>query len=119
AAAATFLPVFYPQRTRFSAPQYLKLDKQVLASASGRYVHEVKSPFKNAAVLSDSYRSHLSQPLIASMTNPKVCFDLVESPSSFVKVRRHYYLAKQVVVERWQRSRSEQAQENNCGGRLW
>ncbi|MBA0560972.1 hypothetical protein Golob_017839 [Gossypium lobatum] len=52
------------------------------------------------------------------MTNPKVCFDLVESPSSFVKVRRHYYLAKQVVVERWQRSRSEQAQENNCGGRL-
>ncbi|MBA0686877.1 hypothetical protein Goari_014451 [Gossypium aridum] len=55
-AAATFLPVFYPQRTRFSAPQYLKLDKQVLASASGRYVHEVKSPFKNAAVLSDSYR---------------------------------------------------------------
>ncbi|MFQ6659123.1 hypothetical protein Gotur_028138 [Gossypium turneri] len=54
-AAATFLPVFYPQRTRFSAPQYLKLDKQVLASASGRYVHEVKSPFKNAAVLSDSY----------------------------------------------------------------
>ncbi|KAG4121503.1 hypothetical protein ERO13_D11G211900v2 [Gossypium hirsutum] len=60
-AAATFLPVFYPQRTRFSAPQYLKLDKQVLASASGRYVHEVKSPFKNAAVLSDSYSSEASE----------------------------------------------------------
>ncbi|KAB2004798.1 hypothetical protein ES319_D11G224800v1 [Gossypium barbadense] len=60
-AAATFLPVFYPQRTRFSAPQYLKLDKQVLASASVRYVHEVKSPFKNAAVLSDSYSSEASE----------------------------------------------------------
>ncbi|XP_012492026.1 branched-chain amino acid aminotransferase 2, chloroplastic isoform X1 [Gossypium raimondii] len=60
-AAATFLPVFYPQRTRFSAPQYLKLDKQVLPSASGRYVHEVKSPFKNAAVLSDSYSSEASE----------------------------------------------------------
>ncbi|KAA3474079.1 branched-chain-amino-acid aminotransferase 3, chloroplastic-like [Gossypium australe] len=56
AAATTFLPVFYPQRPLFSPPQYLKLDKQVLASASCRYVHEVKSPFKNAAVLSDSYR---------------------------------------------------------------
>ncbi|KAG8478467.1 hypothetical protein CXB51_028374 [Gossypium anomalum] len=60
-AAATFLPVFYPQRTRFSPPQYLKLDKQVLASASCRYVHEVKSPFENAAVLSDSYSSEASE----------------------------------------------------------
>ncbi|TYI01994.1 hypothetical protein ES332_A11G239300v1 [Gossypium tomentosum] len=60
-AATTFLSVFYPQRTRFSPPQYLKLDKQVLASASCRYAHEVKSPFKNAAVLSDSYSSEASE----------------------------------------------------------
>ncbi|KAH1082510.1 hypothetical protein J1N35_022271 [Gossypium stocksii] len=61
AATATFLPLSYPQRSRFSPPQYLKLDKQVLASASCRYVHEVKSPFKNAAVLSDSYSSEASE----------------------------------------------------------
>ncbi|PPS11089.1 hypothetical protein GOBAR_AA09553 [Gossypium barbadense] len=42
----------------------------------------------------------------------------MESPSSFVKVRRCYNLAKRVVAERWQRSRSGQAQENKCGGRL-
>lgn len=37
----------------------LQLDKQVLASVSCRYVHEVKSLFKSAAVLSDSYRCEL------------------------------------------------------------
>ena len=84
AAAATFLPLSSSQHTRFSPPQFLKvtslflpsfsssqfpylillfahafllqLQKQVLASASCRNVNETNSPFRNAAVLSDSYR---------------------------------------------------------------
>ncbi|XVF59205.1 hypothetical protein PTKIN_Ptkin07bG0256600 [Pterospermum kingtungense] len=55
AAAATFLPLSSSQRTRFSPPQFLKLQKQVLASASCRIVNETNSDFSTAAVLSDSY----------------------------------------------------------------
>ncbi|XWS33445.1 hypothetical protein CRYUN_Cryun22dG0083600 [Craigia yunnanensis] len=46
---------------RFSPPQFLKLQKQVLASASCRNVNETNSPFRSAAVLSDSYSTEASE----------------------------------------------------------
>lgn len=61
AAAATFLPLSSSQRTRFSPPQLLKLQKQVLASASGRNGNETTSAFRSAAVLSDSYSTEASE----------------------------------------------------------
>ncbi|XVE86951.1 hypothetical protein DITRI_Ditri18aG0076600 [Diplodiscus trichospermus] len=56
AATATFLPLSCSQSTRFCPPQFLKLEKQVFASASSSNVNEANSPFRSAAVLSDSYK---------------------------------------------------------------
>ncbi|XWS29665.1 hypothetical protein CRYUN_Cryun24cG0049300 [Craigia yunnanensis] len=61
AAATTFLPLSSSQYTRFSPPQFLKLQKQVLASSSCRNVIEANSPFRIAAVLSDSYSTETSE----------------------------------------------------------
>ncbi|XWS45088.1 hypothetical protein CRYUN_Cryun15aG0106700 [Craigia yunnanensis] len=60
-AAATFFPLPSSHRTRFSSLQFLKLQKQVLASASCRNVNETNSPFRSAAVLSDSYSTEASE----------------------------------------------------------
>ncbi|KAG8474860.1 hypothetical protein CXB51_031585 [Gossypium anomalum] len=56
-AAATFLPLSSSLHTRFSNNSFpfLFLLTQVLASASCRNINETNSPFKSAAVLSDSY----------------------------------------------------------------
>ncbi|XP_022751175.1 branched-chain amino acid aminotransferase 2, chloroplastic-like [Durio zibethinus] len=60
-AAATFLPLSSSHRTCLSQPQILKLQNQVLAPASCHNINQISSPFRSAAVLSDSYSAEASE----------------------------------------------------------